>query len=282
MACNMFNVRCLQRISAEIEVELQPNRGPQAGQVVFVLATFAKPFSVFALFYRGAAKESPSFFLNNYLVAYDLYAILQPMTFLGAADIDGALQRLGKRLLYDYVKPIALVVCGGSALNVLNLASRTTRDVDVLATVEETGNGIRLRHDKPLPKGFHEVVAEVGRDLGLDEDWLNMGPKNVLKIYGAPQGMTERWKRRDYGPNLTVYFVGRLDQVHLKLLAAADPKAEPRHMEDLLIRIKPTAEETRAAVTWLLDRKTSPPFRGYVRCAVEALGYDNISHSIPE
>ena len=115
------------------------------------------------------------------------------MTFRNAEDIQGALQRLGKRLLYDYAEPISLVVCGGSALNVLNIASRTTRDVDVLATVEETAEGIRLRHDKPLPKDFRDVVAEVGRDLGLDKDWLNMGPKDVLEVYGPPLGMTDRW-----------------------------------------------------------------------------------------
>lgn len=204
------------------------------------------------------------------------------MTFTNAEDIQGALQRLGKRLLYDYAEPISLLVCGGSALNVLKIASRTTRDIDVLATVEETAAGIKLRHDRPLPKGFREVVAEVGRDLGLEEDWLNMGPKDVLAVYGAPPGMMERWERWEYGPSLTVYFVSRLDQVHLKLLAAADPQADPRHLEDLLIRIKPTAEELRAAVAWLIDRKTAPGFRGQVRRAVEALGYDNISHSIPE
>jgi hypothetical protein len=60
------------------------------------------------------------------------------MTFRNAEAIDGALQRLGKRLLYEYAEPIALLVCGGSALNVLNIASRTTRDVDVLAIVEDT------------------------------------------------------------------------------------------------------------------------------------------------
>jgi len=204
------------------------------------------------------------------------------MTFRNADDIQGALQRLGKRLLYDYAEPISLVVCGGSALNVLNIASRTTRDVDVLATVEETADGIRLRHDQPLPKKFRNVVAEVGRDLGLEEDWLNMGPKDVIEVYGVPRGMTERWDRREYGPSLTVYFVSRLDQVHLKLLAATDPKAEPRHLEDLVTRIKPTAAEVRAAVAWLLDRKTSPGFRCNVRRTVEALGYDNISHDIPE
>lgn len=108
------------------------------------------------------------------------------MRFENADDINGALQRLGMRLLYDYAEPISLVVCGGSALNVLNIADRTTRDVDVLATVEETVEGIRLRHDQPLPKGFRDVVAEVGRDLGLDDDWLNMDRKMSSKCTALP------------------------------------------------------------------------------------------------
>jgi hypothetical protein len=204
------------------------------------------------------------------------------MTFRSAEEIEGALQRLGKRILYEYAKPISLVVCGGSALNVLNIASRTTRDVDVLAIVEETTKGIQLRHDLPLPEDFSRLVAEVGRDLGLSDDWLNMGPKDVLQVYGIPPGMTDRWDRREYGPSLTVYFVSRLDQINFKLLAAADPQAEPRHLEDLAQRIKPAANEVRAAVDWLLGRETSAWFRSNVRQAVEALGYEDICRDIPE
>jgi len=120
--------------------------------------------------------------------------------FENARDIEGALQRLGKRLLYDGMSPLALVVCGGSALNVLNIARRTTRDVDVLAVAEKTSKGIRLRYSRPLPKDFCRVVAEVGRDLGLPPDWLNVGPKDVLDVYGPPRGMTRRWLPREYGP----------------------------------------------------------------------------------
>jgi len=71
-----------------------------------------------------------------------------------------------------------------------------------------------------------------------------------------------------------------LDQVHFKLLAAADPKARPHHLEDLVERIKPSGDELRAAVSWLLNRKTSPWFRGRVRYAVEVMGYDDISSEI--
>jgi len=190
------------------------------------------------------------------------------------------LQRLGKRLLYEFAEPISLVVCGGSALNVLNIAHRTTRDVDVLAIVEETKNGIQLRYGRPLPKDFCDLVAKVGHDLGLPDDWLNMGPKAVIQVYGAPPGMTERWERREYGPSLTVYFVSRLDQVHFKLLAAADPKAEPRHLEDLSQRIRPTAEEHQdnvgdkavlgAIASWMTERDKSMKWRGLAQRTISA------------
>lgn len=204
------------------------------------------------------------------------------MKFDNPEQIDGALQRLGSRLVYEYTDPIALVICGGSALNVLNVAQRTTRDVDVLAIVEETKSGVVLRPDKALPDAFREVVAWVAQDLQLEEDWLNMGPRDVLTVYGAPEGMTTRWEEREYGPSLKAFFISRLDQVHFKLLAAMDPKARARHLEDLMDRIKPTEEEVRIAVEWLLNRETSPQFRGRMRLVVGALGHDEISNDIPE
>ena len=204
------------------------------------------------------------------------------MTFGTAIDIEAALLRLGKKLVYDYAEPISLVVCGGSALNVLNIANRTTTDVDVLAIVEEGEGCIRLRHDKPLPENLCTLVAEVGRDLRLQEHWLNMGPKTVLDVWGVPQGMTDRWERREYGPSLIVYFVGRQDQVHFKLLATADPSADPKHLEDLAERIQPTEAELRLAISWLLDRDhTTSWIRNNVKQVVKALGYDDIAQDIP-
>jgi len=204
------------------------------------------------------------------------------MNFESPEQIDGALQRLGSRLLYEYTEPIALVICGGSALNVLNVAQRITRDVDVLAIVEETESGIVLRHDRALPDDFRKVVAWVAHDLQLEEDWLNMGPKDVLAVYGVPEGMTKRWEERNYGPSLKAFFISRMDQVHFKLLAAIDPRARARHLEDLVQRIKASEEEVRTAVDWLLNRETSSQFRDRVRLVVRALGYENISSDISE
>jgi hypothetical protein len=44
-----------------------------------------------------------------------------------------ALAALGDQLERTTTDEIAIVVCGGSALQVLGLVERTTRDVDVLA-----------------------------------------------------------------------------------------------------------------------------------------------------
>lgn len=204
------------------------------------------------------------------------------MTFVGFKEIEGALERLGKRMLYEYADNISLIVCGGTALNALNIASRTTKDVDVLVMVRETDNSLELQLGHVLPGPFVESIAAVGRDLGQDVDWLNMGPKNVLEEYGVPEGMMSRLEKRDYGPCLTVYFIHRKEQVCFKMLAAADPNAEPRHMEDLKDRIEPTAEEVQAAVNWLLDRKTEWLFRDRLRYAVMELGYNDIAERIPE
>lgn len=204
------------------------------------------------------------------------------MSFADPDDIHGALQRLGTRMLYENVDPIALVVCGGSALKVLNITHRTTRDIDVLAIVDEVPSGPELQIGQSLPPSFMELVARVGIDLDQDSDWLSLGPIDVLGIYGVPKGMTDRWHKREYGPSLVIFFIHRVDQIHLKVLAAADPKAPPRHMEDLVQRLKPSAEELQAAVDWLLDRETSSWFRGRIRYVVTEFGHDHIATNIPD
>lgn len=204
------------------------------------------------------------------------------MTLKGTDEVEDVLWRLGKQMLYYHEDPISLVICGGSALNVLNISNRTTKYVDVLVIVEEGPDGYKLKYGEELPASLVERIAAVGRDLGLDVDWLNMGPKDILPIYGPPAGMTERWVKREYGPCLTAYFIHRLDQIHFKLLAAADTKANPRHMEDLKKRIKPTEDELNLAVAWLLKKADhNPAFKLKAKNAVMELGYERIAGRIP-
>lgn len=94
---------------------------------------------------------------------------------------------------------------------------------------------------------------------------------------GAPRSLA-----RDYGPVLRALFLARIDQIHFKVLAAADPKAPERHLEDLMLRLRPTTIETRMAVAWLLDRQTTSWMRGNVRHVVEVLGHADIARDIPQ
>lgn len=201
--------------------------------------------------------------------------------FRTAAEIDDALRRLGMRLLYADAPAVTIVICGGSALHMLGLSSRTTRDIDVCAAVISGERSTLARLDFRLPDVFMTAVEVVARDLGLSSGWLNTAAGEVLDVYGLPDGLAERLVIRNYGPALRAGFLSRIDQIHFKLLAAADPRAPERHLEDLRHRLRPTGEEVAAAVRWLLARPTSAWFRANVRHVVEELEYVDIAQQIP-
>jgi len=163
----------------------------------------------------------------------------------------------------------ALLVCGGSALTLAGLVPRPTRDVDVLGLVK--GTNVPTVAAEHLPEEVARAAARVARDLGLPADWLNDAALEVQRL-GLPLGILERAHRLEFGPCLTVFVIGRQDQVALKLYAAIDRVKGQRHLKDLEA-IKPTKAEMEFAVHWLLDRKTSPQFRNAVRSVVEALGF---------
>jgi Nucleotidyltransferase of unknown function (DUF6036) len=137
---------------------------------------------------------------------------------------------------------VHLVVIGGSGLIALEAVARATRDVDVVA-LEEDGE---LVSAEPLPNAVRDAAAIVARDFGLEPNWLNAGPTGLL-LHGLPEGFPDRLTSRDFGDALRVSFASRIDQVFLKLYAAAD-RREPRDFADLR-RLRPTDEELRAGGT---------------------------------
>ena len=97
-------------------------------------------------------------------------------------DLERALELLGARLDLAQAPVIGLVVCGGSALIALGLVKRTTRDVDVLALMNPSGD---LISPAPLPSYLLDAAREVARDLGLAADWLNNGPSRDAAGYSS-------------------------------------------------------------------------------------------------
>lgn len=184
--------------------------------------------------------------------------------------LDRAMNLLGNLLVARKRSPIHLVVCGGSALIALNLVTRTTKDVDVLATLVAG----ELRCARPLPDWLREDANAVRSELNLPADWLNDGPadENLFRL-GLPVGVAGRLVQREFGPALTVSFISRYDQIHFKLYAAADQGG--RHFTDLK-KLSPTEDEMLAAARWTFTQDVSEGFRLVVGEVLLALGYGNL------
>jgi len=69
-------------------------------------------------------------------------------TALSRPQIDHVLELLGGRLARNEAPPVRMVVCGGAAMIVTGLLSRTTTDVDIVALLDDSQ---RLVAPVPLP-----------------------------------------------------------------------------------------------------------------------------------
>ncbi len=180
--------------------------------------------------------------------------------------LEAQLRRLGRR--------IKLVVCGGAALNALGLVQRVTADVDVLGIIQE-GSVLTVRR-ADFPDWLKVSIQRVARDLNLPPDWMNSGPTSLVDL-GLPEGLEERLEERVYGGSLTVYFLSRFDQIHLKLYAAVD--RDDYHVRDLVM-LKSTDSEIRSAALWSMTHDVSEGYRTLLIDLLQRIGYDDAAKSI--
>lgn len=114
------------------------------------------------------------------------------MELLDQARIEEVLSALGEQLAAADER-FTFVVVGGSALLVLGLGLRTTRDVDVVALIRDG----RMVRPTPFPEPLRRARARVARDYDLPENWLNAAPSSLLD-FGLPEGFMSRLECRDY------------------------------------------------------------------------------------
>jgi len=195
---------------------------------------------------------------------------------IGPEDIKEILSALDRQIVVHGGASINLVVCGGTALAALGFVSRTTKDVDVLAQAEETEAGIKVLKIDEFPRWLEEAARTVGRDFGLPENWLNLGPASQLES-GLPDGFEKRLVKKRYGKYLTVYFAGRTDQIFFKLYAAVD--RNDYHVQDLFA-LKPTEKDMEGATKWVLTQDVSEEFRLILKDFLEGYGYEDIAKRI--
>ena len=140
--------------------------------------------------------------------------------------------------------------------------------MDLLAIAEDG----ELRLAEPLPPSLVAARAAVAADFGLDENWLNAGPTDLLK-WGLPGAFMSRVVTRSYGTALVVHFAGRFGQIHFKLFAMVD-QGGGRHEADLRA-LGPTAGELVAAARWSITQDPSPGYRSVLVDALRVLGVDD-------
>jgi hypothetical protein len=195
----------------------------------------------------------------------------------GSKRIEELLGALGQLLHESGSEQIRIAVFGGAALNVIGLVSRVTRDIDCLAYVDEDAAGkLTLSTITAFPEKLKRAIERVRNDFGLPEDWINFMP-SVMVTTGLPEGIEDRLIRKDYGSELTIYFVTRYDLIHFKLFAAE--QGPGRHSNDLLA-LKPTSEEIRAASEWCLSQDPSEGFRIVLIDLLRKIGFEDVASEI--
>lgn len=181
------------------------------------------------------------------------------MDLRGRDDIERALSLLAATLEARGIAATEIVVIGGAAMNLLGIAIRSTRDVDVLALCEgrvPDSVAVLVKH-APLPEPILSAARSVAAALGLDEAWLNAGPADLLD-WGLPEGFEQRLTQRRFGPRLAVLLPARQDLICLKVYAAADTGVG-RHTQDL-DALSPTCAELLSGSRWAHTQDPSRDF----------------------
>ncbi len=191
-------------------------------------------------------------------------------------DIKRLLYALEEKMGISGCAPIGLVVCGGAALNILGIVSRTTMDIDVLAAIHHG----RMEQAKTLFTGtMLKCIEDVAKDFGAPKKWLNPGPGNLFEK-GLPNGITERLCRESFGRHLDVYWISRFDLICLKLYAAADDVTRTRRDVDIqdLHKMQPQHEEIDKAILWMRTLYDYEEKKIVLEDVLRDLGYDDLGY----
>ena len=142
------------------------------------------------------------------------------------------------------------VVVGGSALALLGISDRQTRDVDVLhpELPEDIARAARA---------FALHLRGEGVDLG--DDWLNNGPIQLADV--LPEGWRHRLQVAFEGAAVTLTTLGRPDLLASKLFALCDRGTD---LADC-VALAPTSKELEQAEPWLVEQDANPLWPEHVR-----------------
>ncbi len=156
------------------------------------------------------------------------------------------------------------VAIGGSALVLMGVIQRLTRDVDVLVPA--------------LPAPIAEAVREFARDQrragqDLADDWFNNGPIQLCEV--LPAGWRARVERIFEGQALALDTLGRPDLLKSKLFALCDRGTD---LPDC-VALAPTANELHECLPWLELQDGNELWPEHVRATLAELG-GRLGHAV--
>lgn len=148
------------------------------------------------------------------------------------------------------------IIVGGSALALLGVTDRHTRDVDI------------LHPELPLAivqaaRGFAEQSRRDG--VPLADDWLNNGPIQLGDV--LPAAWRLRVQPAFVGRALMLTALGRADLLKTKLFALCDRGTD---LGDC-VALAPAADELDDAEPWVAKQDANPQWPEHVRATLDDL-----------
>jgi hypothetical protein len=148
------------------------------------------------------------------------------------------------------------IAVGGSALALLGLTERQTRDVDILHPEISTEVAAAAR----------DFAAHLrGRGVELADDWLNNGPTPLADV--LPRGWHLRVRAVFDGAALRLAVLGPADLLKTKLFALCDRGTD---LADC-IALAPSPDDLDDAEPWLVEQDAHPMWPDHVRSTLDDL-----------
>lgn len=168
------------------------------------------------------------------------------------------------RYLGDREIAFEAIVVGGTALALLGLIARETRDCDVI--------------EPHLPETLLETSRAFAKDLVdygviLRDDWLNNGPSSLADV--LPDGWRNRLQVLYRGQAITLWSLGRSELIMSKVFALCDRGTD---LTDCLA-LQPTTAELGVAASWLVQQDLHPDWPLHVHATLDDLAR-RLSHGL--
>jgi hypothetical protein len=138
----------------------------------------------------------------------------------------------------------SFIICGGAALILQKIATRTTQDIDIVAP--------------EIDQALKQASEEVANILGLNSSWLNSDP------IGLADDLAKGWKDRVIqvytNIHLKVFSISREDMIFAKFYAYCDRQKDIYDLVDLA----PTSDEIERAAKLTLSMDANVDWPAYV------------------